>query len=93
MDSIHLIASALTFSIANVSDNYANNGWPYVVPYSLPLAQVSSDWIFSDNFLISWLSDLHDSQRLSDHNSDRGEIFLCRQTFLTHEKQVRQNCC
>ena len=42
MDTIHLIASALTFSIPNVSDNYSNNGWPYVVPYSLPIAQVSN---------------------------------------------------
>ena len=40
VDTIHLIASALTFSIANVSDNYSTNGWPYVVPYSLPIAQV-----------------------------------------------------
>ena len=39
-DTIHLISSALTFSIANLSEDYASNGWNYVVPYSLPLAQV-----------------------------------------------------
>ena len=39
-DTIHLIASALTFSITNLSEEYAKNEWNYIVPYSLPIAQV-----------------------------------------------------
>ena len=41
VDTLHLISSALTFSIANLSPAYASLAWYYVVPYSLPIAQVS----------------------------------------------------
>merc|ERR1711970_1685197 len=41
MDTLHLISSALTFSIANLSYAYASHTWHYIVPYSLPIAQSS----------------------------------------------------
>jgi hypothetical protein len=40
MDTLHLISSAFTFSIANLSYTYASHTWHYIVPYSLPIAQV-----------------------------------------------------
>ena len=40
VDTFHLISSALTFSIANLSPAYSSHAWYYVVPYSLPVAQV-----------------------------------------------------
>ena len=39
-DTGHLISAAFTFSIANLSETYADYTWYYVVPYSLPIAQV-----------------------------------------------------
>jgi len=41
MDTLHLIASAFTFSVANLSYDYASHAWHYIVPYSLPIAQSS----------------------------------------------------
>jgi len=41
MDTLHLISSAFTFSIANLSYTYASHTWHYIVPYSLPVAQSS----------------------------------------------------
>ena len=40
VDTIHLVFSSLTFSIPWLSESYSNNQWMYIVPYSLPLAQV-----------------------------------------------------
>lgn len=40
VDTFHLMSSALTFSIANLSPAYSNHAWYYIVPYSLPIAQV-----------------------------------------------------
>ena len=48
VDTFHLVSSALTFSIANLSPAYSGHAWYYVVPYSLPVAQVCS---FSRNSL------------------------------------------
>ena len=42
VDTFHLVSSALTFSIANLSPAYSGHAWYYVVPYSLPVAQVST---------------------------------------------------
>ena len=42
VDTIHLVFSSLTFSIPWFSDSYSNNQWMYLVPYSLPLAQVKN---------------------------------------------------
>jgi len=41
MDNLYLIASALTFSLANLSPTYDGHAWNYIVPYSLPLAQTT----------------------------------------------------
>ena len=40
VDTFHLISSALTFSIAKLSPAYSSYAWCYIVPYSLPVAQV-----------------------------------------------------
>ena len=40
VDTIHLVFSSLTFSIPWLSESYSNNQWMYIVPYSIPLAQV-----------------------------------------------------
>ena len=40
VDTIHLVFSSLTFSIPWLSESYSNNQWMYLVPYTLPLAQV-----------------------------------------------------
>ena len=40
VDTFHLMSSALTFSIANLSPAYSSHAWYYIVPYSLPIAQV-----------------------------------------------------
>ena len=79
-DTIHLIASALTFSIANLSEDYASNEWNYIVPYSLPVAQVLDRSIFKMVFIA--LSDLYDVQRLSDYISHCGEILLRCEAIL-----------
>jgi len=41
VDTFHLISSALTFSIANVSKRYYEHDWFYIVPISLPIAQTT----------------------------------------------------
>ena len=40
-DTLHLLSSALTFSVANLWSEYAARAWYYVVPVSLPLAQTT----------------------------------------------------
>ena len=40
-DTLHLLSSALTFSVANLWHEYAARAWYYVVPVSLPLAQTT----------------------------------------------------
>jgi len=41
IDSIHLLTSAATFSLPQLSEEYAQEYWPHVVPFSLPLAQTT----------------------------------------------------
>ena len=41
VDTIHLVCSSLTFSIPHLSTSYSNTVWMYLVPYTLPLAQVN----------------------------------------------------
>ena len=41
VDTLHLMSSALTFSIANLSPAYSSHAWYYIVPYSLPIAQTT----------------------------------------------------
>ena len=40
VDTFYLVFSSLTFSIPWLSESYSNNQWMYLVPYTLPLAQV-----------------------------------------------------
>ena len=42
VDTIHLLSSSLTFSIPHLSTSYSNHEWMYLVPYTLPLAQVDT---------------------------------------------------
>ena len=51
-DTLHLISSALTFSIANLCEEYAKKEWNYIVPYSLPVAQVRDPFILIFNIVL-----------------------------------------
>jgi heme/copper-type cytochrome/quinol oxidase subunit 3 len=46
VDTIHLLSSSLTFSIPHLSTSYSNQEWMYLVPYTLPLAQVDTAVFF-----------------------------------------------
>ena len=41
LDTVFLLSSLLTFSAPHLSHSYANTAWYHLVPYSLPIAQVS----------------------------------------------------
>jgi len=41
IDSIHLLSSAATFSLPQLSETYGAQYWPHIVPFSLPLAQTT----------------------------------------------------
>ena len=37
---VFLLSSTLTFTLPHLSDTYASTHWMYLVPYTLPIAQV-----------------------------------------------------
>ena len=39
VDTGFLVSSLLTFSLPQLSQDYSSSLWPYLVPYTLPLAQ------------------------------------------------------
>ena len=41
VDTIFLLSSLLSFSLPHLSRNYADFLWYFLVPYTLPIAQVS----------------------------------------------------
>ena len=43
---VFLLSSTLTFTLPHLSDTYAATHWMYLVPYTLPIAQVI--YIFID---------------------------------------------
>ena len=53
VDTFHLVSSALTFSIANLSPAYSGHAWYYVVPYSLPVAQVRTLFSCLERFFLA----------------------------------------
>ena len=87
VDTIHLVFSSLTFSIPWFSDSYSNNHWMYLVPYSLPLAQVRNlcDPVY--HFQLPVL-DQHDCQCVYDHLPHLGEILLGSLPFQAVQEQV-----
>ena len=46
MCQVFLLSSTLTFTLPHLSDTYAATHWMYLVPYTLPIAQVI--YIFID---------------------------------------------
>ena len=50
-DTLHLISSSLTFSFTNLFETYSQTAWYYVVPFSLPIAQVGNQMVryYCDN--------------------------------------------
>lgn len=41
VDTLHLVCSAATFSLPQLSETFDELYWPHIVPYTLPLAQTS----------------------------------------------------
>ena len=86
-DTFHLVSSALTFSIANLSATYSSHAWYYIVPFSLPIAQVS--------ILVQYLltfqdldADHDDCQRIPHDLPHSGEIHLRGEALLPPKEQV-----
>ena len=40
VDTVFLVSSCLTFSLPRLSQTYADHHYAYLLPYSLPIAQV-----------------------------------------------------
>ena len=40
VDTVFLFSSCLTFSLPRLSQTYADKHWAYLLPYTLPIAQV-----------------------------------------------------
>ena len=40
VDTVFLVSSCLTFSLPRLSQTYADQHWAYLLPYTLPIAQV-----------------------------------------------------
>ena len=40
VDTVFLVSSCLTFSLPRLSQTYADKHWAYLLPYTLPIAQV-----------------------------------------------------
>ena len=40
VDTVFLVSSCLTFSLPRLSQTYADQYWAYLLPYTLPIAQV-----------------------------------------------------
>ena len=40
VDTVFLLSSCLTFSLPRLSQTYAHKHWAYLLPYTLPIAQV-----------------------------------------------------
>ena len=41
VDTVFLLSSCLTFSLPRLSQTYAHKHWAYLLPYTLPIAQVT----------------------------------------------------
>ena len=90
IDTIFLITSALSFTFPHLNDNYADYTWMYLVPYTLPIAQVFI-YQLHDNCsgkLMSIISDLSYSQCLHDSFTHIGEVLLSCTSFVSIEKKV-----
>ena len=86
-DTFHLVSSALTFSIANLSATYSSHAWYYIVPFSLPIAQVS----ILVQYLLTFqdlFADHDDCQRIPHDLPHSGEIHLRGEALLPPKEQV-----
>ena len=73
VDTVFLLSSLLSFSLPHLSQNYAEFLWYFLVPYTLPIAQVScrGECLVSHIYDISFmLLDVINCQRLHDDIPD-----------------------
>ena len=88
VDTLFLCFSILTFSLPHLSDKYAEYHWMLLVPYTLPMAQVTLNSVLQENASNIGLIDVLDSQCLHDCVSDRRKILFCGASSLSTSEQV-----
>ena len=51
VDTVFLLSSCLTFSLPKLSQTYRDQHWAYLLPYTLPIAQVLCNYILLRLFI------------------------------------------